>query len=148
MSAAKPFAACSSDGMGHGAPRPRGGPPQPSSANEEGHVVALAVLPPAWHTETAQERSANEVAARERVHTPFERLQAELADLCGARIDLQFGEDPNIPQALCRYATEHGFDLLALGRHGEGGAAARKLGHVADSAARSGGIPLLPLATP
>lgn len=111
--------------------------------NEEGHVVALAVLPPAWHTETAQERSANEIAARERVRTPFERLQAGLAALCSARIDLQFAEDPNIPQALCRYATEHGFDLLVLGRQGEGGAAARKLGHVADSAVRNGGIQLL-----
>jgi len=111
--------------------------------NEEGHVVALVVLPPAWHTETAQERSANEIAARQRVRSPFERLRAELAALCSARIDLQFAEDPNIPQALCRYATEHGFDLLVLGRHGEGGATARKLGHVADSAVRSGGIPLL-----
>jgi nucleotide-binding universal stress UspA family protein len=115
--------------------------------NEGGQVVALAVPPPAWHTETAQERSANEIAARERVPTPFERLQAELAALCSARIDMQFAEDPNIPQALCRYATEHGFDLLVRGRHGEGGAAARKLGHVADSAVRSAGLPLL-LAAP
>ncbi len=116
--------------------------------DEEGRVVALAVLPPAWHTETAQERSANETAARERARAPFERLHAELAALCNARIDLQFAEDRNIPQALCSYAAEHGFDLLVLGRHGEGGAAAGKLGHVADSAGRTGGIPLLLVSAP
>ena len=147
MSAAKPFAACSSDGMGHGAPRPRGGPPQPSSANEEGHVVALAVLPPAWHTETAQERSANEVAARER----------SIPRSNGCRPSLPICAVPGSTCNSARIRTSRKHSAAMPPSTGStcspsavmvSGAAARKLGHVADSAARSGGIPLLPLATP
>ncbi len=42
------------------------------AGDDEGHVVALAVLQPVWHAETAQERSANEIAARDRVKGPFD----------------------------------------------------------------------------
>jgi nucleotide-binding universal stress UspA family protein len=44
---------------------------------------------------------------------------------------------------VCDYATEHGFDLLVLGRHGDGGLLHRRLGHVAEAAARAGKLPVL-----
>ncbi|HUK67788.1 MAG TPA: universal stress protein [Streptosporangiaceae bacterium] len=116
--------------------------------DDEGHVVALAVLPPVWHAETAHERSVNEIAARDRVQAPFERLNIELAVTCGARINLQFDQNRHIPDTLCRYATEHGFDLLALGRHGDGGGIAGRLGHVADAVVRTAGVPLLLVSVP
>ena len=109
----------------------------------EGHVVALAVLPAAGHAETAGERSANESAARQRVRAPFERLHAELAAPRGVRISLAFTQDSHVSRALCGYATEHGFDMLVLGRHGEGGVLGGKLGHVAEAAVRSAPIPVL-----
>jgi nucleotide-binding universal stress UspA family protein len=45
--------------------------------------------------------------------------------------------------AVCAYAVEHGFDLLVLGRHGDGGAFRPRLGHVAEAAARDSAIPVL-----
>jgi nucleotide-binding universal stress UspA family protein len=116
--------------------------------DDEGHVVALAVLQPVWHAETAQERSANEIAARDRVKGPFERLNIELAATCQARINLHFAINRHIPDTICRYAAEHGFDLLVLGRHGDGGAVAGKLGHVADAVVRTAGVSLLLVSAP
>ncbi len=114
----------------------------------EGHVVALAVLPPAGHAETASERAANEKAAGERVRAPFDRLHAELAAPAGARVSLQLAQDRHVARVLCGYAAEHGFDLLVLGRHGEGGVAGGKLGRVADAAVRSATIPVLLMSAP
>jgi nucleotide-binding universal stress UspA family protein len=49
-------------------------------------------------------------------------------------------EDPG--RVLTGYAVEHGFDILVLGRHGEGGRS-KKLGRVADMAAGACGVPVL-----
>jgi nucleotide-binding universal stress UspA family protein len=46
-------------------------------------------------------------------------------------------------RAVCDYAAEHGFDLLVLGRHGDGGVLHHRLGHVAEAAARAGKLPVL-----
>ncbi len=54
----------------------------------------------------------------------------------------------HIPDTLCDYAAEHGFDLLVLGRRGDGGAVAGKLGHVADAVARTASVPLLLVSAP
>ena len=61
---------------------------------------------------------------------------------------LQFAADQHIARALCGYAAEHGFDLLVLGRHGDGGALAGKLGHVAQAAVRTGTVPVLLMSAP
>ena len=49
---------------------------------------------------------------------------------------------------ICSYAAEHGFDLLVLGRHGQGGRTRTRLGRVAETAARSSPVPLLLLSAP
>ena len=118
------------------------------AGDEQGHVVALAVLPPGGHAETAAERSADRAAARDRVRWPFEELCLELAGPGCARMTLQFGEDRQIARAVCGYAAEHGFDLLVLGRHGDGSVAAGKLGHVADAVARTSRVPVLLVSAP
>ncbi len=118
------------------------------AGDAQGHVVALAVLPPGGHAETAAERSADRDAVRDRVRRPFEQLCLELAGPGCARMNLQFGEDRHIAHALCGYAAEHGFDLLVLGRRGNGGVVADKLGRVADAAARTGTVPVLLMSAP
>ena len=117
-------------------------------AGDDRHVVALAVLPPDGHAETAVERSADRDAVRDRVRWPFEELCLELEGPGCARMSLQFREDRHVARALCGYAAEHGFDLLVLGRHGNGSVAAGKLGHVADAAARNRTVPVLLMSAP
>ena len=60
-----------------------------------------------------------------------------------ARVSLQIVEDGDPARAVCDYAAEHGFDLLVLGRHGDGGVLHRRLGRVAETAARAGKLPVL-----
>jgi nucleotide-binding universal stress UspA family protein len=56
---------------------------------------------------------------------------------------LTAAESRHIAGSLCDYAAGHGFDLLVVGRHGDGGFVRPRLGHIAESAARSCKIPLL-----
>jgi nucleotide-binding universal stress UspA family protein len=118
------------------------------AGDEQAHVVALAVLAPGGHAETAAERSADKAAVQDRVRRPFEELCLELAGSGCARMTLQFREDRNIVGALCGYAAEYGFDLLVLGRRGDASIAAGKLGRVADAAARNSTIPVLLISAP
>jgi nucleotide-binding universal stress UspA family protein len=118
------------------------------AGDDQAHVVALAVLPPGGHAETAAERSADKAAAHDRVRRPFEELCLELAGPGRARMTLQFGEDKNIARALCGHAAGYGFDLLVLGRRGDASMTAGKLGHVADAAARSSSTPVLLISAP
>jgi nucleotide-binding universal stress UspA family protein len=46
------------------------------------------------------------------------------------------------------YAAEHGFDVLVLGRHGNGRRRKARLGQVADHAAATCAVPVLLLSTP
>lgn len=48
-----------------------------------------------------------------------------------------------LPQGPDPASAEHSFDLLVIGRHGEGGLIHPKLGHIAESAARGCKIPVL-----
>ena len=58
-------------------------------------------------------------------------------------MDLHFAESRHVAGSLCDFAAEHGFDLLVIGRHGDGGLTHPKLGRIAESAARSCSIPVL-----
>jgi len=113
------------------------------AGDDRGHVVALAVLPPGGHAETAVERSADREAVRDGVRWRFEELCLELAGPGSARMSLQFGADRHVARTLCGYAAEHGFDLLVVGRRGNGGVVPCKLGHVADATARTRTVPVL-----
>jgi nucleotide-binding universal stress UspA family protein len=103
-----------------------------------GHVVALTVVP--------DEQLSERAAARRRVEERFERVRGSAA--AGVRMSLQIVEDRQVGRAVCAYAAEHGFDLLVLGRHGDGGALRSRLGRVAETAARDSEIPVLLLGAP
>ena len=68
---------------------------------------------------------------------------ASVAKTSRVRMNLQTAESRHVAGSVCDYAAEHGFDLLVIGRHGEGGLIHPKLGHIAESAARSCRIPML-----
>ena len=73
----------------------------------------------------------------------FEATRASIAKTSAVRIDLHTAERRHVAGSVCDYAADHGFDLLVIGRHGDGGLVHAKLGHIAESAAPSCKIPLL-----
>ncbi len=105
-----------------------------------GHVVALTVVPDARGSEAAGQR-ASEFAIRRRAEDRFERMRESAAD--GVRMSLHIVEDRQVGRAVCTYAAEHGFDLLVLGRHGDGAARRTRLGRVAEAAAKDSAVPVL-----
>jgi nucleotide-binding universal stress UspA family protein len=111
-----------------------------------GHVVALTVIPAGPGAEAADEQLSERAAARRRVEERFERARGSAA--AGVRMSLQIVEDRQVGRAVCAYAAEHGFDLLVLGRHGDGGALRSRLGRVAETAARDSQVPVLLLGAP
>ncbi|HUA28735.1 MAG TPA: universal stress protein [Streptosporangiaceae bacterium] len=111
------------------------------AGGDGGHVVALAVLTPAPSPEVAGEG----VSAREAISRLADDQfgQARLTAPDGVRMSLRIVESEKIGRTVCGYATEHGFDLLVIGRHGDGGVLHPRLGRVADAAVRGCAIPVL-----
>ncbi len=107
-----------------------------------GHVVALSVLA-GRHSEVAATATGDLPAAVRRVRTTFDTVRASIAATLPVRVDLHTTQARQVAGSLCDYAAEHGFDLLVIGRHGEGSLMHPRLGHVAEAAARSCPIPVL-----
>ncbi len=108
-----------------------------------GHVVALSIHSAASHSEAAEDERAEKSARSRRLEAIFETARESITRNSSVRIDLHTAEGRHIADSICAYAVEHGFDLLVVGRHGDGGLLHPKLGHIAESAARSCKIPVL-----
>ena len=108
-----------------------------------GHVVALTVLPEPAHVEGGGSQADAEPGEADRVRQDFARARAALQATSRARIDLHTAAGRQVARSLCGYATEHGFDLLVLGRHGDGGLLHPRLGRVAAEAAKTSEVPVL-----
>jgi nucleotide-binding universal stress UspA family protein len=108
-----------------------------------GHVVALSVLAAAQRTEATDDRPSSASPHARRIRAAFETTRAAIARNSGVRIDLHTAEGRQVAASVCDYAAEHGFDLVVIGRHGDGGLIHAKLGHIAESTARACKIPVL-----
>ena len=108
-----------------------------------GRVIALAVLPSPPHQEAGRDQAATEAAGSHHAYQTFQATRSAIAAASRARISLHTEEGRHAARCLCDHATDHGFDLLVLGRHGDGGILHPKLGHVAEAAARASRIPVL-----
>jgi nucleotide-binding universal stress UspA family protein len=108
-----------------------------------GHVVALAIQPAVPYLEAADDHQAELSAQARRLEATFEAARESVARNSSARVDLHTAEGRHVADSICAYAQEHGFDLLVVGRHGDGGLIHAKLGHIAESAVRSCRIPVL-----
>jgi nucleotide-binding universal stress UspA family protein len=108
---------------------------------DAGHVVALTVVPAAPGAEVADEQESERATIRRQAEERFERMRGSAA--AGVRMSLHIVEDQQVGRAVCGYAAEHGFDLLVLGRHGDGGALHPRLGRVAKAAAQGCVVPVL-----
>jgi nucleotide-binding universal stress UspA family protein len=108
----------------------------------QGHVVALSVLS-GNHPETTNDETGAPPGQIRSLATTFETTRASIAKTLPVRMDLHTAESRHVAGSVCGYAAEHGFDLLVIGRHGDGGLIHPKLGHIAEAAARSCKIPVL-----
>ncbi len=108
-----------------------------------GHVVALAVLPASAPAEAWADRAGEEPEDRRWVREGFVRARDSIAAASRAQIDLHVEEGRHAAQSLCAYAAEHVFDLLVLGRHGDGGMLHPRVGRVAKAAAVASTVPVL-----
>lgn len=106
-------------------------------------VVALAVIRPLSHREEAEEAAADFDERRRFARETFDKVRQGLPDAVREQVSLRFAEGDDAAHTVCEYASEHGFDLLALGRHGSGGLLHPRLGHVAGTAARKAALPVL-----
>ena len=113
------------------------------AGDEEAHVVALAVLKPAPHTEDAAEGAADFDGRQRFAQETFARARDLLPSAQRGRVTLRFAESGNAAHTVCEHAQQHGFDLLVVGRHGTGGVLHPRLGHVAATAARKAVLPVL-----
>jgi len=113
------------------------------ATDEAARVVVLAVLKPAQHTEDAAEGAADFGERQRFAQETFTRARGALPGIVQARVSLQFAEGGDAARTVCEYAQQHGFDLLALGRHGTGGMLHPRLGHVAATVARKSSLPVL-----
>ena len=110
-----------------------------------GHVVALAVLPAPPHLEADRDQAGEASSSARHAAEVFERTVASIGATGTVRITLHTAQGRQVARSICDYATEHGFDLLVLGRHGGGSVLHPKLGHVAEAAIRASQIPVLVL---
>lgn len=108
-----------------------------------GHVIALSIQPAAPNREAAKDEPDQSSDRARRLRTTFDTTRDTLTRNSTVRIDLHTAQSRHTADSICDYAAEHGFDLLVVGRHGDGGLTHPKLGHIAESAARSCRIPVL-----
>ena len=113
------------------------------AADRAATVVALAVVHPLSHREEAEEAAADFDERRRFARETFGKTLEGLPDAVREQVSLRFAEGEDAAGAVCEYARQHGFDLLALGRHGTGGLLHPRLGHVAATAARKAALPVL-----
>jgi nucleotide-binding universal stress UspA family protein len=108
-----------------------------------GHVIALAVLTTPAGQEATDDGPTGAAAQVHRVQATFETARESIIKVNQVKIDLHTIQARHAPRPVCDYAAEHGFDLLVVGRHGDGGLIHPKLGHVAETAAKDCKIPVL-----
>jgi nucleotide-binding universal stress UspA family protein len=105
----------------------------------QGHVVAFTVLAPQPPHEDPQD---DEPEAARRTRDAFEAARGTLG-ATPVPVTLETAQGRQVPKSICEFAAEHGFDLLVLGRHGQGGILHPKLGHIAQETARIARLPVL-----
>ena len=106
----------------------------------QGHVVAFSVLAPAPPREAGHDGPRAPEAAH--AQDAFELVRNSLGTK-PVPVTLETTEGRHVPKSICEFAAEHAFDLLVVGRHGQGGILHPKLGHIAQETARLARVPVL-----
>ncbi|MGB6456378.1 MAG: universal stress protein [Streptosporangiaceae bacterium] len=114
------------------------------AAGDGGHVVALCVVPRALPTE-GDEQDGEGNGLRHQAAAIFGELARSQRSGNPVRMSVQvvYSDHDSPGQVVTAYAEEHGFDILVLGRHGDGARRKSRLGRVADRAAQDCSVPVL-----
>jgi nucleotide-binding universal stress UspA family protein len=112
-------------------------------ARPYGRVVAFAVLPTPPPREVPEDDDGPLGAGARHLKQAFDSTLASIAATSEAEVGLHTEQGRDVAGTMCAYATEHAFDLLVLGRHGNEGILHPKLGHIAHAVARTSRIPVL-----
>jgi len=120
------------------------------ASRDGGHVVALSVLRHAPHTDGDADSEREGSTVRQLAETLLGELRREMPATDAVRLSAQiiYTDLDSPAQVVSDYATDHGFDLLVLGRHGNGRRRKTRLGQVADRAVQTCAVPVLLLSTP
>jgi nucleotide-binding universal stress UspA family protein len=114
------------------------------AARDGGHVVALCVVPQALPAE-GDDPDAETAGLRRQAEAIFGELAHSRRPDTPVRMTVQmvYSDQDSPGQVVTAYAEEHGFDILVLGRHGDGARRKSRLGRVADRAAQDCSVPVL-----
>ncbi len=114
------------------------------AAYDGGHVVALCVVPRALPAE-GDGPDVEITGLRRQAEAIFGELAHSLRPDNPVRMSVQmvYSDQDSPGQVVSSYAEEHGFDILVLGRHGDGARRKSRLGRVADRAAQDCSVPVL-----
>lgn len=115
-------------------------------AGTAGHVVAFTVLAPSPPQEPVDEEPGAPEAAQH-ARDAFDRALDSLGTE-SVPVTLQTAQGRQVPKSISEFATEHAFDLLVVGRRGQGGILHPKLGHTAQETARIARVPVLLVSAP
>lgn len=121
------------------------------AGRDGGHVVALSVLRNSSSHDGDLEPDGGEGREIRRLaEACFDELRRGPSSPGGVRMSVQvvFSDRKSAGQVVSSYAAEHGFDVLVLGRHGDGAHRRSRLGRVADLAAHTCSVPVLLLSAP
>ncbi|HUB39002.1 MAG TPA: universal stress protein [Streptosporangiaceae bacterium] len=113
------------------------------AAGDGGHVVALCVVPSAMHAENHDEDGSS--GLRQQAEVLIDELTRCQRPGKSVRMSIQVvhADRDSAAQVVIDYAEQHGFDILVLGRHGDGAHRKSRLGRVADRAAQGCSVPVL-----
>ena len=119
------------------------------AGRDGGHVVALCVMPRALPVE-GDGHDGQSNGLREQAEALFAELaQVQRQDKpVRTSVVVVFADREDPGHVVTAYAEDHGFDILVLGRHGDGARRKTRLGRVADRAAHSCSVPVLLLSAP
>jgi nucleotide-binding universal stress UspA family protein len=115
------------------------------AARDGGHVVALSVVRQSPHADGDQEPRGEDASLRDQAEALFDelRLDAFAAALVRMSAQVVYADERKLGQVVTDYATDHGFDVLVLGRQGSGRRRGTRLGQVADYAVLACPVPVL-----
>lgn len=122
------------------------------AARDGGHVVALWVAQRVPHADgdADGDTASDGEPVRQLAETLFATLRRDFSADTAVRLSMQVvSTDHDTPaHVVTEYAAEHGFDVLVLGRHGDGrhgvgGRRRARLGQVADRAVQTSSVPVL-----
>lgn len=112
------------------------------AARDGGHVVALCVVRQAPHADGDHEGNDESGRLREHAEAVFGELQRDRPLGLRTSVKVIYADRDDPGRVVTDYAAQHGFDMIVLGRHGDG-TRRKKLGRVADAAIEACGVPVL-----